>query len=127
MTGWRRFVPLIALAALMLPACASGGSPAEPANTLTVLAGSELKDLEPMFPDIEKNTGWHLQPTYTGSLDGAQAIVSGDKSDLAWFSSGKYLTLLQGSSGRIVTQQKIMLSPVVVGVKQSKAVSLGSA
>jgi Ca-activated chloride channel homolog len=125
MTVWRRFVPLIALAALMVPACGGGGSTAEPANTLTVLAGSELKDLEPMFPDIEKNTGWHLKPTYIGSLDGAQAIVNGDKSDLAWFSSGKYLTLLQGTSGRIVTQQKIMLSPVVLGVKHSSALRLG--
>jgi Ca-activated chloride channel family protein len=123
--SWRRLVPLVALAALVLPACAGGGGPAVPANTLTVLAGSELKDLEPMFPDIEKNTGWHLQPTYTGSLDGAQAIVNGDKSDLAWFSSGKYLTLLQGTSGRIVTQQKIMLSPIVLGVKHSSALRLG--
>lgn len=126
MTGWRRLVPLLALAALMLPACGGGGGTApEPANTLTVLAGSELKDLEPMFPDIEKNTGWHLKPTYIGSLDGAQAIANGDKTDLAWFSSGKYLTLLQGTSGRIVTQQKIMLSPIVLGVKHSSAQRLG--
>ena len=123
--GWRRFAALVALAALTLPACATGASPGQPANTLTVLAGSELKDLEPMLPDIEKNTGWHLQMTYTGSLDGAQAIANGDKSDLAWFSSGKYLTLLQGTSGRIVTQQKIMLSPVVLGVKHSTAQRLG--
>ena len=128
MISWRHLASLVALAALLLPACAVGGGTAtstDAANTLTVLAGSELKDLEPLFPDIEKNTGWHLKPTYVGSLDGAQAIVGGDKSDLAWFSSGKYLTLLQGSTGRIVTQQKIMLSPVVLGVKHSSAQRLG--
>ena len=125
MRGWARFASLVALAALTLPACASGSSDAQPANTLTVLAGSELKDLEPMFPEIEKSTGWHLKLSYTGSLDGAQAIANGDKSDLAWFSSGKYLTLLQGTTGRIVTQQKIMLSPVVLGVKHSSAQRLG--
>jgi Ca-activated chloride channel family protein len=125
MSGLKRLLVLLGLAAILLPACDAGGQPATPANVLTVLAGSELKDLAPLFPDIEKNTGWHLQPTYIGSLDGAQAIVSGDKSDLAWFSSGKYLTLLQGTSGRIVTQQKIMLSPVVLGVKHSTAVRLG--
>jgi Ca-activated chloride channel family protein len=124
-SGLRRLLVLLGLAAILLPACLDGGQPAMPANVLTVLAGSELKDLAPMFPDIEKNTGWHLQPTYIGSLDGAQAIASGDKSDLAWFSSGKYLTLLQGTSGRIVTQQKIMLSPVVLGVKHSTALRLG--
>ena len=125
MPGLKRLLVLLGLASILLPACSGGGQPATPANVLTVLAGSELKDLAPLFPDIEKNTGWHLQPTYVGSLDGAQAIVSGDKSDLAWFSSGKYLTLLQGTSGRIVTQQKIMLSPVVLGVKHSTAVRLG--
>jgi len=124
--GWRRFASLVALAALALPACAAGdGGTGVPANTLTVLAGSELKDLEPLFPDLEKNTGWHLKMSYTGSLDGAQAIAGGDRSDLAWFSSGKYLTLLQGTSGKIVTQQKIMLSPVVLGVKHSSAQRLG--
>jgi len=59
MRGRLRFAALMALAALVLPACATTGvGSAEPANTLTVLAGSELKDLEPMLPDLEKATGW---------------------------------------------------------------------
>jgi Ca-activated chloride channel homolog len=114
------------LAALVLVlACAPGGPAAPSATTLTVLAGSELKDLEPLLPDLQKATGYHLSVTYAGSLDGADRIVRGDRSQLAWFSSGKYLNLLQGSSGRVVAQDRIMLSPVVVGVKHSTAQSLG--
>jgi Ca-activated chloride channel homolog len=118
---------LAALAAVaILGACSTGQQPvADTAHTLTVLAGSELKDLAPLMPDLQKATGYTLQFKYTGSLDGAEAIVNGDRSDLAWFSSGHYLTLLEGNKGRIIAQQPIMLSPVVIGVKHSVAQSLG--
>ncbi len=117
----------LALAALVLAGACTGAGPAvDTSHTLTVLAGSELKDLEPILPDIKKATGYQLSLKYTGSLDGAEAIVDGsDHSDMAWFSSGNYLTLLQGKSGKITAQQPIMLSPVVIGVKHSVAQSLG--
>jgi ABC-type molybdate transport system substrate-binding protein len=79
------------VAVLLLGAACSNVTPAPPAKTLTVLAGSELKDLEPLLPDLEKATGYRLSMTYVGSLDGAERIVNGDRSQLAWFSSGKYL------------------------------------
>jgi Ca-activated chloride channel family protein len=129
-TGRRSIAPTgiigALLAALVLVlACAPGGSAPPPTTNLTVLAGSELKDLEPLLPDLQKATGYHLSMTYAGSLDGAERIVKGDRSQLAWFSSGKYLNLLQGSSGRVVAQDRIMLSPVVLGVKHSTAQRLG--
>jgi Ca-activated chloride channel family protein len=110
----------------VLSACSSSQPSVDTSHTLNVLAGSELKDLAPLLPDIQKNTGYQLSLKYTGSLDGAQAVADGsDKSDLAWFSSGNYLTLLQGKTGRITAQQPIMLSPVVIGVKHNVAQSLG--
>src|SRR5690349_24944210 len=111
---------------VLAAACTSSQPAADTSHTLTVLAGSELKDLAPLLPGLQQSTGYQLSLKYTGSLDGAQAIVDGsDRSDLAWFSSGNYLTLLQGTSGRIIAQQPIMLSPVAIGVKHSVAQSLG--
>lgn len=92
---------------------------------MTVLAGSELKDLEPHLKTIEKNTGVRLQMKYIGTLDGAEKLVAGEPVDIAWFSHGKYIDLLQGKNRRTVTQEKIMLSPVVMGVKVSKAKQWG--
>ena len=111
-------------------ACSTGapsapGTPGGSGTTLSVLAGSELKDIEPLLPDLQRATGYRLQLSYVGSLDGAQRIVTGDRSQLAWFSSAKYLDLLQGGSGRIVAQQKVMLSPVVMGVRHSVAARFG--
>ncbi|HKW73253.1 MAG TPA: hypothetical protein VJQ08_10545, partial [Candidatus Dormibacteraeota bacterium] len=91
---------------LLVAACSGGSSSVDTSHTLTVLAGSELKDLVPLLPDIQRGTGYQLSLKYTGSLDGAQAISDGsDHSDMAWFSSGNYLTLLQGRSGKITAQQ----------------------
>ena len=107
-------------------ACSSGGPSTDTSHTLTVLAGSELKDLVPFLPSVQQATGYQLSLKFTGSLDGAQAIADGtDKSDVAWFSTGNYLSLLEGKSGRIIAQQPIMLSPVAIGVKHSVAQSLG--
>ncbi len=113
------------LACLVGAACSTGVPTTAPSTTLSVLAGSELKDIEPLLPDLQKATGHRLQLSYVGSLDGAERIVNGDRSHLAWFSSAKYLSLLQGGSGRIAAQQKIMLSPVVMGVKHSVATRFG--
>jgi Ca-activated chloride channel family protein len=120
----RRWTALVALV-LGAAACAPSSPGSTPSTTLQVMAGSELQDIEPLLPDLEKATGYRLRMSYVGSLDGAERIVAGDRSPLAWFSSAKYLTLLQGGSGRIAAQQKIMLSPVVLGVKHSVAARFG--
>ncbi|MBN1660264.1 MAG: VWA domain-containing protein [Anaerolineae bacterium] len=116
-------VRLVLLLTLLLPLLLTGcgGS----GNELTVLAGSELKDIEPLLDDIRKETGVSLRMEYIGTLDGAEKLIAGEDYDLAWFSHAKYLSLLQGAGGRIAAQEKIMLSPVVLGVKESKARAWG--
>ena len=122
----RRLLGLWAGLLVLASACATPAPSVDAAHTLTILAGSELKDLVPLLPDIKAHTGFQLDLKYTGSLDGAQSIVDGsDKSDMAWFSTGNYLTLLEGTSGRIIATQPIMLSPVALGVKHSVAQGLG--
>jgi len=110
---------ILALFAIFATACT------EKSETLTVLAGSELKDLEPLFGDIEKNTGIKLVMNYSGTLDGAEKLISGGQTDLAWFSHGKYIDLIQGQNKKVLAQEKTMLSPVVMGVKESIARAWG--
>lgn len=110
------------LGAGFLAACQPG---ATSAPGLHVLAGSELSDLAPLHDDLQKATGIDLQFDFVGTLDGAQAIATGDNHALAWFSSNRYLTLLPGASAKILAQQRIMLSPVVLGVKKSTAQRFG--
>lgn len=119
MKGWTGLIAA-GLLALLLAGCDSGSQ-----SEITVLAGSELKDIEPLLPDLERSTGIKLKLTYTGTLEGAEKIMGGDASDVAWFSHNKYLALLQGASRRILAQEKTMLSPVIIGVKESVARNWG--
>jgi len=125
-----RLALVLAAAALAAGTAACGElapptvNPADP-NTISVMAGSEVKDMEPILADLKKATGVTIVPTYVGSLDGAEQIDSGASTDAAWFSLGNYLRLLPNASKRIVASNKIMLSPVVIGVKKSVADSFG--
>ncbi|GGJ60885.1 substrate-binding and vWA domain-containing protein [Deinococcus aquiradiocola] len=109
------------LALLLLPlalaACRGGGD----ATTLTVLGGSELSDLKPILDDVARQTGVKLDVRYTGTLDGTEQLLGGARPDLVWFSSARYLQLQNGLQGRVLASEKIMLSPVVLGVKASSA------
>jgi Ca-activated chloride channel family protein len=112
---------LVVAAALFIGTALTGCGGGSTAKELTVLAGSELKDLEPLFDQIRRHTGISLHMSYSGTLDGVERLMAGEEVDLAWFSHAKYLTLLEGTRGRVAAQEKIMLSPVVLGVKESKA------
>jgi Ca-activated chloride channel family protein len=114
--------------------------------TLKVLAGSELADImgdDELMGDLEARTGVTLEPTYVGTLQGADSVVNGGAQcgagaaagcDLAWFSSNDYMELLWGEKRALaeaaeepwVTQSgETMRSPVVLGVKGSVAQRLG--
>jgi len=96
------------------------------ADSITLLAGSELKDIQTQLAnDIRKATGIDLTFTYSGTLDSIDRLSAGEKYDALWVSHGKYLAMNDALKGRIVTQEKTMLSPVLLGLKQSKAHELG--
>src|ERR687891_174006 len=128
----RRLVAaLLAAALLAAGGCTRGGEepPADPPGTLRVLAGSELKDVEPLAAQIRDATGENLRFDYVGTLEGAGGRAAGPPpgTDLAGFSSARYLTLLTpgGGRGRPLASTRIMLSPVVLGVKRSVAARFG--
>lgn len=105
------------------PATLTADSALKDNNALYLLAGSELQDIEPFLPDIKAKTGISLKLDYTGTIDGAEAIAKGKQVDGAWFSHGKYLSLMNHKA--IIEQQPIMLSPVLMSVRQSKAQQFG--
>jgi Ca-activated chloride channel family protein len=117
--------PALAALALLLPMLAAcGGATSSPPVTLDVLAGSELKDMEPILADAEKATGVHVALTYVGTIAGIDRLGSGEHRDGAWFAQDKYLAL--SSAGKAVrARTRIMLSPVILGVKRSVAQGLG--
>ncbi|MDD5369058.1 MAG: substrate-binding and VWA domain-containing protein [Anaerolineaceae bacterium] len=123
--NFRRSLSFICLLTVLLLSANGCSTSQKRGKVLTVLAGSELNDLAPMLDEIQQNTGIRLTFQFTGTLDGAEQIMSGAKFDLAWFSHAKYLNLMEGSKDKVLAQEKIMLSPVVLGIKESKAHAWG--
>lgn len=129
MTRW----VLVLLVALGLMAC---DKPTEPAktktsqtaavDTFTVLATSDLKDAQPLEKMVEDATGVKLRFKFGGTMESTEAVHTGQaKADAAWFANAKYLLSDPQGQSRVKLQEKIMLSPVVVGVSESQAQVLG--
>ncbi|MGO4779228.1 substrate-binding domain-containing protein, partial [Lysobacter sp. 2RAB21] len=124
---------LLAFAVFALASCGGGGGGSNAgddsrpaADAFTVLAGSELKDVETQLSeDIRKATGVKLHFTYAGTLDAIDRLNAGENFDAVWVSHGKYLAMNPALKQRLLAQDKVMLSPVVLGVKASKARELG--
>jgi Ca-activated chloride channel family protein len=114
-TRLARPIAAVLTAALVAAACTSStssvpGTFKDGPNTLNILAGSELKDMVPILDEARKATGVKVNLTYVGSLDGAEQIAAGTKSDAAWFGSDKYLGLA-GASTKILAREKIASAP----------------
>lgn len=123
MNDWLKSLFLLPALALLLAAC--GKQEPAPERTLIVLAGSELKDVEPLLPRLEAETGIRLRFEYSGTLDGVERLQAGEAFDAAWFSHAKYLMLDPSTRAKVKASEKIMLSPVVLGVKESSFQALG--
>lgn len=117
-------VLMVALLAFTASACDGGFGGG---RTVKVLAGSEVKDLEPILEDMAKETNVKFDITYTGTLDGTERLVNEGKGDFdaTWFPSNYYLSLFKQSKSLVGEQKPIMSSPVVLGLKPDKAKQLG--
>lgn len=100
-------------------------TPAAAKTTLNVLATSDLKDIEPLAAQIEAATGVAVKFRFGGTMESTQEVLSGSQADAAWFANAKYLLSDAAGQGRVKLQEKIMLSPMAVGVSESDAARFG--
>lgn len=130
----RRILTLVLLL-IALSGCGQEERPAEPHPeavplspkpiSLVIAAGSEIKDMEPLLDQMRRETGVSIVPKYMGTLEGVKRVRAGEKFDGVWFSHAKYLMLIPQAARRVKASERIMLSPVIIGVKADKAKQLG--
>ena len=124
------YVPLLA-GALLLGACGKDSKPPAPkvvvseaapiatGAALSVLATSDLRDAQPLEEMIKKATGIPLKFTFGGTMESTELVLTGKTTaDAAWFANAKYLLSDPQGQARVKLQEKIMLSPIVVGVSE---------
>ena len=126
----------LALLALLLWACGEkeptvtvktpASAPVVETPIFKVLATSDLRDAQPLEDMVAKATGVKLKFSFGGTMESTESVLTG-KTDAhaAWFANAKYLLSDPQGQGRVKLQEKIMLSPIVVGVSESAAKKLG--
>ncbi len=93
---------------------------------LKVLATSDLKDAQPLEQMVLKATGIRLTFRFGGTMESTEAVQNGNAdADVAWFANAKYLLSDARGQAQVKLQDKIMLSPIVIGVSESHAQKLG--
>ena len=96
------------------------------ASDFTVLATSDLRDIQPLEEMVAKATGVKLRFKFGGTMESTEAVLTGEaKADAAWFANAKYLLSNPQGQQRVKLQEKIMLSPIAIGVSESDARKYG--
>ncbi len=116
----------LSIFSLALMACSKMDENAalQSSDTLVILAGSELKDMEPILQEAQKQSGVKYTISYSGTIDGMERLSNGEKADIAWFSQGRYITENPELSKKAAFSEKIMYSPVAIGLRPSSVVKL---
>ncbi|MCD2344827.1 substrate-binding domain-containing protein [Ideonella azotifigens] len=113
---------LLALAACGKQPAASADNGAG-ATPFTVLAGSELKDLEAPLIAAARAAGVDLQLSYAGTLDIVERINAGEHFDAILPPNGAYPALALQT--KPLARDKLFYSRIALGVKAAKAAELG--
>jgi len=127
--GWpAAAAALCAAAVLLLAGCGKSKtdappSPAADAPVFTVLAGSEVRDIEPALVQAARAAGVSLKLSYAGTLDIVERINAGERFDAILPANGAYPSL--ALVAKPLAREKLFYSRVVLGVKAAKARELG--
>ena len=94
-------------------------------KTFTILSGSENQSIEPLITDYAKDKGYRLEMVYKGSVDSMLELQNNSEQyDAIWLPNSMWIQM--GDEKNVVKHDKsIFTSPVVFGIKQSKAEELG--
>lgn len=125
---YRRHRWLLTLLAMLPALAACGGAEqatAPESETLRIISGSENETLEPIIERFADDQGLTIDLDYAGSVDIMLALEAGAADyDAVWPANSMWIAL--GDTQRLVrSEQSIMRSPVVLGVKRSVADELG--
>ncbi len=115
---------------VLLASCGNGRDaqdPPAPARQtqagFSVLAGSELRDIEPQLLAAARKAGVEMTISYAGTLDIVDRLNAGERFDAILPPNGAYPSLALRT--KPVAREKLFYSRVALGVKTSKARALG--
>jgi Ca-activated chloride channel family protein len=105
------------------PSGGPGTSAATRPADLRILAGSELKELEPDIKQAARDAGLTVEVSYSGTLEMVDRINAAEPFDAILPPNGAYPVL--ALAHKPLAREKLFYSRVALGIKSSKARALG--
>lgn len=91
-----------------------------------ILATTDLRDVQPLEQLALRATGVRLKFVFSSTMESTEAVLTGKtNASAAWFANAKYLLSDPAGQARVKLQEKIMFSPLAIGVSESDAQALG--
>lgn len=116
------------LLATTLVACGGAIPNEEKSDGLTIVAATELKDMEPLIEQASKELGFGIKLDYPdGTIANSQSLKAGEfdkKYDATWFATNKYVDLYEAGD-KLGASRSVATSPIALGVNADKARELG--
>ncbi len=94
-------------------------------NDFSIIASSENKILDKTIKSFGKANNISIKTTYTDTLDVIDRLNSGEKYDAILISNSIWLSMLDSSKVRTSNLRSTSITPVIFGIKESKARELG--
>ena len=119
----RAVAALLLVCAGLLAGCDRKDTPADGGPVFSVLAGSEVRDIEPALVQAAREAGVALKLSYAGTLDIVERVNAGEAYDAILPASGAYPAL--ALVNKPLAREKLFYSRVALGVKAEKLKALG--
>ncbi|MBQ9315121.1 MAG: VWA domain-containing protein [Clostridia bacterium] len=90
-----------------------------------ILSSAENKDLEEIIMNYVGTKGYDVNIEYAGTLDIMNKINKGEKYDAIWISNSIWSYMIDSKVATVKNAKSTSITPVIFGIKKSKAQELG--
>ena len=94
-------------------------------SVFSIISNQENKVLEETLLKFARKNAIEINITYAGDLDIVDKLNSGEKYDAIWSSNSIWLDMLDSKKVSTSDSKSTSVTPIVIGVKKSKAEALG--
>ena len=91
----------------------------------SIITTPENKELEELINKFARKNAIEVNVTYADNLDIVDRLNSGEKYDAVWSSNSIWLDMLDSSKVSTSDSKSTSVTPIVIGIKKSKATELG--
>lgn len=94
-------------------------------RNFNILSSEENKDVENVIMDFAKSSGYKVNIDYAGTLEIMEKLNDSQKYDAIWSANSIWTYMIDSKKVTLSNSKSTSITPIVFGIKKSKATSLG--